>query len=271
MRILSAGAILALAAVLLAGCGGSGDKDARRDAVNAYLDQVTRAQEPVLAENAAINEALASFSLRPMAPAKLQALVRAEKTIESSIARVRALEPPPDAERLHRRVLRLLELQSGLVGELVWTARYVRENVGADEPLKAAGAALSRDLGGAENAQQLSDAFATYRASLGRILARLDELEAPPLLTAGLESQRRTLRRAVAVCGEIIAALGKGDVDAANARIADLLAVSETTATVRTRKAEIAAAKAYNARVERLDRLGADIARERQALVLELA
>jgi hypothetical protein len=40
---------------------------------------------------------------------------------------------------------------------------------------------------------------------------------------------------------------------------------------VRTRKAEIAAAKAYNARVEKLDRLGADIARERQALVLELA
>jgi hypothetical protein len=270
LRLGRAGIVVAATVALLAGCGGSGD-DARRDAVNAYIDQANRAQEPAIAENAAIDEALAAFTLQRMTTAKLRRLEQARAKLRESIRRVQALEPPPEAVKLHRSILRLLRLQAALVHELVWTARYVRENDGAAEPLDAAGKTLTRDLGRANSARELANAFGRYEASLEQVLAELDAIDAPPLLRAALDAERRAIRRGANVSGQIVDALERGDVDEANARIADLLALAGNLDSIRTQKEQIAAAKAYNERVARIDRAGAQVARERQALVLEVA
>ena len=63
-------------------------------------------------------------------------------------------------------------------------------------------------------------------------------------------------------------ALRKKDAKGANAAIQDLFAVGSDA--VRTRNAEIAAARAYNARIARISVLTAAIARERQRLLKEI-
>ncbi len=65
--------------------------------------------------------------------------------------------------------------------------------------------------------------------------------------------------------GEVEAALRKKDAKAANTAIQSLFAISSDA--VRTRNAEIAAARAYNARISRIAVLTAAVARERQRLI----
>jgi hypothetical protein len=269
MRLAHGGAVLLLVAVL-AGCGGSTDVERRREAVNTYFEQLNRAQEPVLARSAEINEALGRFSLAKLEPARLKALERAQEAIQRALRRVRAVDPPPDAVKLHGDLIRLLALQESIVGELAWATRYVPQNREILRPLAGAGKTLTGALSRAKSSGALVAAFDGYRTSLSAILARLDRLRAPPLLRPGLAAERQTLSRSISLCREIRAALAKRDVDRANDRIAALLAVSRQTGSLGTQKAEIAAARGYNAKVTQIGRLAARVARDRQAITLKL-
>ena len=96
-------------------------------------------------------------------------------------------------------------------------------------------------------------------------MARLDELKAPPVLAPTLNGERRALRRRVELSGTVEAALRKKDAKGANAAISSLFAIGSEA--VRTRNAEIAAARAYNARIARISVLTAAVAKERERLV----
>ena len=256
--------VVAVLVVLLAGCGGGGGHP-RRDAVNAYFVRVDNAEAPLLNRRVAVNNALRSFSMSKNAPAEVKALKQAQAQILAAERRVDAIEPPADARKIHADLLALLRLEASLTGDLILTAGYTPELKRALAPTAPAGTALAKELRAAKGWSAQADAFATYRTVLEPVVAKLDTLKAPPVLAPTLKGQRAVLRRRIELSAAVESALRKKDVKAANAAISSLFAIGPDA--VRTRNAEIAAARAYNVRIARISVLTAAVARERERLV----
>jgi len=113
-------------------------------------------------------------------------------------------------------------------------------------------------------------AFAHYRNSVQLILEKLDRLSAPPVLLPTLLAERETLGRVATLSGSAAAALHRRDVSAANKAIKQLFASAATAGQGSTRRAQAAAVRAYNGRLNRIAVLSARIARERQTLVQQV-
>jgi hypothetical protein len=258
----AAACVVLAAALLLAGCGGDG----RREAVDDYIEQVDRAQASVLGKKGQIDLVLARFDLVDPKAGDVAALDRAEDDLQRTAATVRAIEPPRDARRLHGDVVRLLELQADVTRELVVAARYVPRFRSALEPLGGATTRLGTDLKAAGQTRASIAAFSAYRTSLSAILRALEPLTPPVALRPSLAGQRRVLARSVDLCSEVEDALRRGDVSGVGEALRALASLSTGPQAVRTRNAEIAAAKAYNKRLTTIGKLARKVERERMAL-----
>jgi hypothetical protein len=259
----AAACVVLAAALLLAGCGGG---DGRREAVDDYIEQVDSAQASLLGKKGQLDLVLARFDLVDPKAGDVAALGRAEDDLRRTAAKVRAIEPPRDARRLHGDVVRLLELQANVTRELVLAARYVPRFRSALEPLGDATTRLGTDLKAAGQTRASIAAFAAYRTSLSAILRELEPLTPPEALRPSLVGQRRALARSVALCSEVEDALRRGDVSGVGEALRALASLSTGPQAVRTRNAEIAAAKAYNKRLTTIGKLARKVERERVAL-----
>ena len=262
MRRARIGAVAVLVAVL-AGCGGHGHP--RRDAVNAYFVKIDKAELPLLQRRIAVNSAFQHFSMGANTPVEVKALKQASTEIGSAQKRVGAITPPADARKIHADLLALLKLEESLTGDLILTSSYAPKFTHAIAPLTPAGAALAKELRGAKGWTAQADAFAHYQAALTPVVAVLETLTAPPVLAPTLEGELAALKRRVTLSAEVETALRKKDAKGANVAIRSLFAIGSDA--VRTRNAEIAAARAYNARISRISILTAAIAKERQRLI----
>jgi hypothetical protein len=234
--------------------------------VDDYLEHVDRAQTSLLAQKGQIDLALGRFDLVDAKPADIATLTRAERDLREVAGEVRAIEPPREARRLHADVLRLLDLQAGIAHDLVWAARYTPRFRAALRPLGDATTRLGYALRTARETAASAAAFSTYRASLLGILGDLERLDAPPALRPSLTGQRRALERSVTLCSEIEAALRRGDVSGVTETLRSLSTLSSGPQAVRTRQADIAAAKAYNRRLAEIGELSTKVEQERRAL-----
>ncbi len=259
--------VVTVLVVVLAGCGG-GSSHPRRDAVNTYFDKVDRAETPLLSGRIAINTAFQRFSMSANPPAEVRALEQARSQIIAAERRVDAITPPADARKIHADLLAMLRLEASLTDDLLLTTSYAPQFKQALLPLAPAGTALAKELRSAKGWDAQANAFANYRAVLEPVTAKLDTLHAPPVLRPTLVGERAALRRRIDLSDAVESALRRKDAKAANAAIRSLFAIGSDA--VRTRNAEIAAARAYNARIARISVLTAAIARERQRLLKEI-
>jgi hypothetical protein len=259
--------LLAVIVVALAGCGGGGGHP-RRDAVNAYFDRVDKAELPMLNQRAVMNQAFRNFSMAGNPAAEVTALRRARATILATEARVAAIAPPSDARKIHAELLALLHREASLTGELVLASGYSPQLARIVRPLTPAGVALARDLRHAKGWNAQAAAFAVYRGAIAPVLAQLEALRAPPVLAPALAGEIAVLRRRVALSTTVESALKRKDAKAANVAIQALFAFGSDA--VRARRDEIAAAKAYNARIAQIAILTAAIAKERQKLIASI-
>lgn len=281
---------LLLLLVVAAGCGGS-TASKRRDAVNAYFDRVGRAEAKLTAQTKTIEAALSRFTPGTTTPAELRGLVSARTTIREALRRVRTIDPPPDATRLHADLVRLLALQASVANELVWSAKFIPQLALTVKPLGDAAAALSRDLGGGQSAavgagaptpssartgatarpgdvfRSYAAAFARYRKAIEPTAKTLDGLTAPPEFAPALTAERRAVHRSVELSAEIERALLRRDAPAANAAIRSLFGVEAEIKGLGTQKAQAAAVRAYDARLVQIATLARRVATERQGLV----
>ena len=264
-----AGALLVLAA-LLAGCGGSGHKAARRDAVNTYIQQVDAVAAALVGERTSIDRALRGFSMTKSKPGDVRRLRGVEAKIHAVSVKVRGLHPPPEARTLHADLLRLLDLEATAAGDLAWTAEFVPTLVRTLRPVTPAGTALGRELKAAKTWQGDSDAYAHYRDALTPVVADLRRLEAPPELKPTVDAQTRQLSRRAELSDGLAAAFAKKDVKAVNAGLRGFAALSSQDEADRNYRAQLAMTKAYNGRLDRITALAVRIARERQRLVAQL-
>lgn len=274
------GTCLVLALLVLAGCGSGGTK-ARRDAVNAYIGDVGTAQRSLLSAQGQIDTTLQRFSLTRATPSELASLRSARQEVDGALRRVRTLHPPTDARRLHTLIVQRLALERSVIDELVATAVYVPKIAAVAPPLQAALEALRSDLrtlatpdssavvsnGAAVPLDRYAAAFGGYGDALQPVGRRLDALVAPPILRPGLDAERAAVKRSVTLSNAIRDALARRDIPAANAAIHSLFSVSAGLNGTRTQKEQAAAARAYDARLRRVDALGTKIGAERSRLV----
>jgi hypothetical protein len=273
-----------LATALLAGCGGS---HTRRNAVNAYFDQVDRAQQDLLASAGEIDKAFASFQATGSSRAQVHRLGLARVRIDAALRRVRAVDAPREAAKVQTDLVALLSLESAVANELVSITRYVPQLARALAPLHADAARLAHDLAASGKApprpaftpartksaaalNAYAAAFGRYGRSLGVVLANLERLDAPPVLRPTLLDEQRTLRRSSALCRSIVAALRKNDLATANAGVRSLFAATSSATAAAARQSAAAAVGGYQARLKKIATLGRKITRERQQLVEQL-
>ena len=256
--------------LLAAGCGSSGTKQQRAQ-VNAYFAAVNRAEAPVRNDSSAIVAALRGFSLNRVTPSEVTALQQAERDFGRSLVAVNDIAVPEPARPLHAHVTALLARQRELTHELIATEHYLPRFAQAVTLLPAAGRQLANGLAalGQVKRQTVPHAmkgyaavFAAYQASLQQTLTRLEALQAPAVLRPYLTSEEATLRRRVALCGMVTAALAKRDIATANTAIHALLSPAPSAAT-----AGAAAARAYDARVAQVARLARQVTLDRTRLV----
>lgn len=260
-----------VALVLLAGCGGgNGSKTARRDAVNAYIQQADAAAAVLVGERGQIDAALRGFSMTNATPGDARRLRGVEAKIRDVARKVRRLTPPPDARGIHTRLLAMLELEATVANHLAWTAEFAPTLSRTLTPVTPAGLALAGELKKAKTWKADAAAYAHYRDALAPIVAALAALKPPPELAPTVARQRRQLSKRTELSAALADAFGKKDVKAVNAGLrgfADLASQDEAT---RSYLAQVAVTKAYNARLDRISTLAVEIARARQKLVSQL-
>ena len=259
-----------LAAAILAGCGGGGGHG-RRDAVNAYITKVDVTVSGLVGERAQIDAALQGFSAASPRPAAVARLRLAQRELTTAAGKLRALAPPPaDAAKLHGALVRLLDLEARTIGDLIWTARYVPQLTRTLQGLAAPGTALARELKASKSWAASSVAYGHYRDALAPTAARLDRLSAPSELRPELLEQRRQLRARIALAGKLSDGLLAKDVKAVNAALQGFAQLTSNAAVLRAHANQVAAAKAFNGRLDAISTLTIEIARERNSLVKRL-
>ena len=264
-----------LLVLLAAGCGSGGH--ARKDAVNAYLGQVQKAQAAVIGDQGQIDLTLKAFSLTRSPANELQKLRRHRRTVAAGLKRLQALEPPPDARHLHVLIVQRSKLQVALFDSLIETLRDLPRLEAVGPPLTAAAHRLSTDLhaaggkrvkGGSKAfLRRYADAFGRYGDTLRTIGTGLAPAQAGSLLRPTITAERSVIAKSTQLCDTIRATLGRNDIPGANAAIHSLLTLTQTAGGASVRVAQVAAAKAYNAKVRRIDQLAVSIAEERARLV----
>jgi hypothetical protein len=286
VRILGSGFVVLALAYLAAGCGTS-HYTVRRNAVNNYFVQVDRAEAPLVRKTNQIDRTFGKFKIAGNSPAEVRKLELARKQIAVTLRKVRALEPPPAARKIHNQIVRLLEQQDSVASDLVLTTSYVPRLAAILVPLERADTRLTSDLNqldrsGAKQGKSaapvtlgealagFADAFSRYGASLQPVGKELDALRPPLELRNELLVQRSAVHRSIALSAAIVAALGKKDVKTANADIHTLFTLASQTSVIGTPQAEAKAIRAYDARIAAIVKQEQAISRERTRLVRDV-
>src|SRR3954454_18198212 len=110
----SRGAVVLVAFALVgAGCGGGENAD-RRHAVDAYFRQVNEVAHRHAAGFRAANAAFRNFSRQSRPENESRGLEKAARTIRAASPETAALEPPPDAVRIHANILAVYRREAAL-------------------------------------------------------------------------------------------------------------------------------------------------------------
>jgi hypothetical protein len=289
----------ALAVVVLAllagGCGQQ--QSSQRPAVADYVKQVNTIEAALVTPLASVASAGSKFSQeqraggnglsqRPagksiltLGPSPEQTLQKAWIEIRALRTRLAAVSTPATAERLRALLLELIDGQAAMtrqVAELVAFLPRYSAALGALGPaIRRLEAVLSQRT--AYGAAAVSAVFASKAAALRRfqattsaMLVQLRRLRPPAVSQPGYKSQVIGVQQMDASAGRLAAALSAGTTSNVGPVLAQFDRAATSTETVAVQNAEIAAARAYDARVSALDVLSQKVALERLRLSNDL-
>ena len=186
-------AVLPLAAVaaIAAGCG-----ESDRDRVESYLKEANGIQRRAVPAFKRSNDVYRRFATNKLAPSRAAAqLAGAERSIRITRARLARLDPPAEAQELHRRLVRVYDLNARLARETTQLGRYLPAATVALRPIRRINRRLAADLKGAQDPARQSRALGRFADSLRRPIVRLRRLRPPPVLRA---TDRARVRRLAA-------------------------------------------------------------------------
>jgi hypothetical protein len=284
LGVVAAGAVAA--ATLVTVEGHSSTESPAHRSVSTYIKQVDGVQQQLRVRLTKMFTAYREFATQTKGATVARDVRAAERTLAAVERRVRALHPPPEAARLHRLVLELLEADRGVAHELSELTTFTPRLHAAVTAAAVAGKRLSRALAAARlpaahavrgtpkqiararaiyrtralaAASAQADAVVSYCRRLGAILALLHGLHPPRVMAPTLDAQIAALkatRRTGFALGDELRKTDLSNVPVLSRRFS---VAARTAASVAAQRAQIAAIKAYNARVRRTGALNARI------------
>jgi hypothetical protein len=252
--------------VFAAGCGGG--NHATRDAIAAYVTKINAVEVQLARPLVDVSKANRDFARGKGNPAKIQArLARSEQIFARLRRRIAAVTPPPEAKRMRLLLLELVDRQADLAHETLLLARFVPAFSAALRPLPAEGRSLRSALNAKQPANAKADALELYGRQLGAVLPQLRALHPPPASAPAVANQVRTL---VAVRASVVA-LARAVREKRAKQVAPLLhrfdVAASSNRSLAAQRAQIAAVRAYNARVRAIDRIVGQLSAERLHLL----
>ncbi len=258
-------------------------------AVARYITSVDSVEQQMRVPLTSLLAAYRSFSKSATSPQTEKKLAAAEKTLRTLQRGLSALDAPPAATKLRALVLRLVGAEVAATHEIEQLARFLPPFAAAGTAAKRAAAALARGVAAAKppaphairgSAVQIAQAKAAYAAAvtqsaraqaaavdaydgaLAVVLHRVRALRPPPMLTPAYGAQVRTFEATRAAGAALARELRTQKRTRAPLLSRRLVQAERLAASVASQQAEIAAIKAYNARVQAISGLQTDIQRE---------
>jgi hypothetical protein len=224
-------------------------EDSARPEVSQYIASVNRLERDQRRELTRLDASYRRVLQKPATIAgEAENLARAERTMATLSRRVGTLQPPPEAQALHRRLVRLLTLQATLAADVADLARYLPRLAAEERRLSVAMTGLRKDLAGAEGAEQEA-AFARFATRLEPIAKRVSTLEPPRVLEPAQRRQARRIQRLGELSRGLSRALATDRLEDARRIFLELSAITRTSgATAAERNAVIA----HNRRLEQV-------------------
>jgi hypothetical protein len=285
--------VTAVAALVAGGCGSKGPSQAsRRKAVTQYINTVNANERVLSRQLQAVSKAYRSFSGNA---AKLQSATpsfrRAESTLRLLRGRIARVAAPVEARVLRKRLLALVDAEIELAHEVTMLASFLPRFQAALVPLNGARKTLQTTLAKtpipqpkrvpkaklkkaqaayaaavAAAAGRRADALAVYLDSVARIAASVRRLEPPPVMAPTWSAELRALTAVQAAGASLAAALRDGHYKAVPTLSRSFQAAALTSGSTASQLAEIAAVKAYDARVKSAGALAVRVEKERTRL-----
>lgn len=262
MRLAALGLCALALCCLASACGGK--STARRDAVATYILKVDAIEQRLSKPLLDVSKANRDFSKgRGASPKARRELAQAEATIATLQRRLEAVQPPPDAAKLHALVIRFVASEKELAGEVVRLATFIPAFTGTLTLLAAPNEQLKQVLGTKKaTLDERAAALDRYRAELTPVIAKLRRLDPPPASRPVWQQQIGTLIGVRTAVDALADALRAKRYAAIPRLLHRLNVASVTNQTVAAQKAQIAAVKAYNDRISAVSALGRKIVNE---------
>jgi hypothetical protein len=257
-----------IAAGLLAYVAIGETRPTRTERVNDYIAQANATQRQLASEISRVNQAYGKFGGKTPLSQLIPQLREAGRTIVTLRNRVAALEPPEDALRLHGAFLALLDEDVRAAREVTAMAVYLQRLQTEARPIGPASARLRERLSKAQTSDEQAAAFASYAADVDVVRARVARLHAPRPLAPSHAAFVKQLATTSSLTRQLRTAARRRDATTAGYLIARLRVLARPTPA--TRRAEIAAVKAYNERLERVDERVRAVSREQRRLAMSL-
>ena len=289
MLVLAPAAVAVAVAVGLVVGGVFNHHSPSQTAVARYITSVDTVEQQMRVPLTSLLAAYRSFSKNATSPRTVKKLAAAEKTLRTLQRRLSALEAPPAATQLRALVLRLVGAEVAATHEVDEIARFLPPFAAAGAASKRAAAALARGVAAAKpptphairgSAAQITQAKAAYDAAVAKsalaqaasvdaydaalaaVVQRLRPLHPPAMLAPAYGAQVRTFEATRAAGAALARELRTKNRTRAPLLSRRLAQAERIAAGVTAQRAEIAAIKAYNARVQAISGLQTDIQHE---------
>jgi hypothetical protein len=248
-----------LALPLLWGCGND-----ERDSVERYIARVNAVQQRFAPQFEHANESYARFAEGEVTAMRAnRELSAAEGALRDAHTQLARVEPPPRASELHRRLLRVVELNAAFAAESTALARYLPAARKILRRVAAIGERLRTRLRAATTPDAQAEALTRYARAIQHRYDDLYELEPPPILLATHRAQLVRLSASSRLARQLRSASEARD----SARVARLLvefrAVSRQSERGRVTRRAV---REYNERYRAINREAAAMRREQGSL-----
>lgn len=297
LATLIAAATALAVAIVLGATTVLGHKSSSRTRVSRYITSVDDVQQQMRLPLTRLLSAYRSFSTTETTPATAARLSAAEQTLQTLEARLAALPFPAEAAKLRTLLLELVQSEISVSHELNELARFTPRFHALLAAATAANGKLAHGLAAAAppkphtvrgTAKQIAqaraafaakatkaaaaqaDAVEVYDKSLGRVVQKLRALRPPAVMAPAYRAEMRTVEATRAAGATLAAELRKQNRSKVPELSRALTKAARLSQSVAAQKAEIAAVKAYDARVQQIGKaqgkVQAEVGRLQRAL-----
>jgi hypothetical protein len=188
--------LVLLGVLVVSGCGSSA-KDKRRDAVNEYLNRVEEIQTRFAPSFAVANQAYRDFARGKGGTNQVAKLRGAEIAIVGARDALQELRPPKDAQKLHRQLVQLYDLDAALGLEALTLQQFLPQVHKVLKDLARVNKSYRTSLAKTSTAGEQATALDDYSNAVGTVVTEFQAMAPPAALGPWRASQMTRLQQIV--------------------------------------------------------------------------